>query len=271
MSKADLAAAMDRFFSAGGYQFTTPRDKAYYAEIDRRLRAFWPGLENGDILDIACGDGRVARAVPAFGNLVETDLSRAAVALAAHAGRDNPRRTARVMDAEAIEFPEASFDAVTFIEGAEHVHDLAAAISEAARVLRPGGVFIMTAANADSLHQRVNFKLGYPYFKTNNQHIHEYPWPRVRAIVEAAGLEIECAEGIFLFPYWGIPGVDHHVRDVMDNDAELVEAMRVLGERAGPDFAYCVILRARKGGLGRAGSAGARDPAAMVVVEEMEQ
>jgi hypothetical protein len=43
-----------------------------------------------------------------------------------------------------------------------------------------------------------------------------------------------------------VPNVDQHVRALTDNDPEIVEALRVLGERAGPELAYCAIVRARR-------------------------
>ena len=38
------------------------------------------------------------------------------------------------------------------------------------------------------------------------------------------------------------------VREVIDDDEEFVEAMRVLGERAGAEYAYVGVVRARKRG-----------------------
>ena len=103
----------------------------------------------------------------------------------------------------------------------------------------------MAGANTDSLHLRLAHKLGYPRFKTNHQHYHEYFWPEAEALLKDAGFVVERAKGIFLFPFWGVPGVGHVVRHITDHDAEFVEAMRVLGERAGPEFAYCYITRAQ--------------------------
>lgn len=246
LNKVQLAEVMDRFFAAGGYVYETLRDQVFYAEIDRWLKTLWNGLEDADALDVACGNGRVASVVVNFRSFVETDLSPVAVDLARAAGAGDPRRRAEIMDAETLDFPDATFDAVTFIEGAEHVHDFERAISEAVRVLRPGGRFILNAANGDSLHQRINSKLGYPYFRTNYQHICELSWARTKSILESAGLAIERAEGIFLYPYWGVPGVDQYVRRLMDHDPEMVEIMRSLGEKAGPGLAYCAIARARK-------------------------
>ena len=48
---------------------------------------------------------------------------------------------------ERLPFTDASFDAVVCMEVLEHVGDPAAVVGEAARVLRPGGVFIFSGPN----------------------------------------------------------------------------------------------------------------------------
>jgi SAM-dependent methyltransferase len=150
------------------------------------------------------------------------------------------------MDAHQLGFPEASFSAVLFIDAIEHVKDAPAVLSEAARILAPGGELIATVANRDSLHEIIARKLGMPEFKTNYQHIQEFTFAETRALLEERGLSVADAQGILLFPFWGIPLLDAAVRGLTDEDAELVEVLRVLGERAGPEFAYAFVVRAVK-------------------------
>lgn len=51
---------------------------------------------------------------------------------------------------EQANYPDASFDAVTLIEIVEHVRDALALLRECARILRPGGVVLITTPNAHS-------------------------------------------------------------------------------------------------------------------------
>jgi 2-polyprenyl-3-methyl-5-hydroxy-6-metoxy-1,4-benzoquinol methylase len=51
---------------------------------------------------------------------------------------------------EQARFPDASFDAVTLIEIVEHLRDPLALLKECARVLKPGGVVLVTTPNAHS-------------------------------------------------------------------------------------------------------------------------
>jgi SAM-dependent methyltransferase len=53
------------------------------------------------------------------------------------------------MDVTALEFPEATFDVVCSFETLEHLHEPGAAVSEAARVLRADGVYIVSTPRAE--------------------------------------------------------------------------------------------------------------------------
>lgn len=52
-------------------------------------------------------------------------------------------------------FPDASFDAITLIEIVEHLRDARALLQECARILKPGGVVLVTTPNAHSWTARV--------------------------------------------------------------------------------------------------------------------
>jgi hypothetical protein len=113
-------------------------------------------------------------------------------------------------------------------------------------VLRPGGRLLVTVANRDSLNQILTKKLGYVEFVTNYQHFREFAFAEALALLDQAGLSITSTAGIFLFPYWGVPGIDEVVRHIQDDDADFVELTRRLGERVGAEYAYTSVFVARK-------------------------
>ncbi len=100
-------------------------------------------LRQGDrLLDVATGPGYVATAGAARGaRAVGIDFSASMIA---HAHAINPAVEFLEGDAEAISLPDASFDAVVMNFGMLHLARPERGMSEAARVLRPGGRFAFT-------------------------------------------------------------------------------------------------------------------------------
>ena len=98
-----------------------------------------PGVR---LLDVACGPGYVAAAAARRkSSVVGVDFSPSMVALASER---NPGLEFIEGDAESLDFQECSFDAAVMNFGMLHLAHPAAAISEALRVLRPGGRYAFT-------------------------------------------------------------------------------------------------------------------------------
>lgn len=95
------------------------------------------------VLDMCCGQGTLTRRLVEVGHAVTgldfspDMLSRASVAA--------PGAVLVEGDAQDLPFDDGSFDAVTCNFGIMHIPDQPRALSEVARVLKPGGVFSMTA------------------------------------------------------------------------------------------------------------------------------
>jgi SAM-dependent methyltransferase len=122
--------------------------------VDPLLRAadVKPGIR---LLDVACGTGIASAQAAASGARVTgADFSPAMIA---EARRRHPAIAFESGDAEALPFPDASFDAVVANFGIHHVERPGRAIAEARRVLVPGGHFAFTiwAAWQDNLPWRL--------------------------------------------------------------------------------------------------------------------
>ncbi len=92
-------------------------------------------------LDLGCGDGRLTRELRAS-ELVAADVSKVALE---RARRWLPGiRLAELRSDEPLPFPDAAFDLVLCAETLEHVRDVQLLLSEARRILRPGGTLAIT-------------------------------------------------------------------------------------------------------------------------------
>jgi len=96
-------------------------------------------------LEVGCGTGRISEVIaPLVKDLTVCDISaelakRTGVRLAVVASEQ---------DAVSLTFPDGSFDLVVSSECIEHTPDPRKALREMVRVLRPGGVIIVTSPNA---------------------------------------------------------------------------------------------------------------------------
>ncbi|MCX7620574.1 MAG: class I SAM-dependent methyltransferase [Acidimicrobiales bacterium] len=121
-------------------QFTAGADPEYEEQILPLARSYLQ--ESQRVLDIGTGEGQVARAAVEAGVpfVVGCDLSTAQIIEAARrAGGPRYLRAA----AHCLPFAGSTFDAVVICLVLEHVDELEATIAEAARVLAPGGVFVL--------------------------------------------------------------------------------------------------------------------------------
>lgn len=126
----DTRAEADKF-----YAVTEPSAAYYHARILETVE----GLR---VLEYGCGTGSAAFDVAARGgHATGIDISPLAIELAREHARErgvDDRTRFEVMNAEALAFPDASFDRVCG-SGVLHHLDLDRAYAEIARVLRPGG------------------------------------------------------------------------------------------------------------------------------------
>lgn len=131
-----------------------------YRLVRRRLRKVAVGLGGRPaVLDVGGRKSHYTIGVPA--QVTVTDLPReTAVQQQLHLGVDDTIRrqmlgrrsnVAEMLfdDMTRSSLPDAAFDAVVAVEVLEHVEDDATFLREVHRVLKPGGIFLMTTPNGD--------------------------------------------------------------------------------------------------------------------------
>ena len=172
------------------------------------------GLANGDkVLDLGCGFGRHAfEAARRGAHVVALDAGRdevegvaATFAAMLEAGelRTSDLHTACVQgDALHLPFPDATFDRVICSEVLEHIPGDLEAMSELARVLRPGGTMAITVPRF--LPELVNWALSDEYHNVPGGHIRIYRRSVLEERLTSVGLRVlghHYAHGLHS-PYW---------------------------------------------------------------------
>jgi ArsR family transcriptional regulator len=95
--------------------------------------------------DLGCGTGQVAEALaPWVRQVIAVDESAAMLQAARRRVRDLTNVEVRRGDLEALPIPDASLDALTCVLVLHHLAAPELALTEAARVLRPGGRLLLT-------------------------------------------------------------------------------------------------------------------------------
>ena len=134
---ASAAAWIAEQGDAGDYARQFVLDPALLARVD-------PG-RHADALDVGCGEGRFCRLLRARGiRAVGVDPTGP---LLDHARRLDPGGDYRPGRAESLAFADASFDLVVTCLTLLDITDVAGAIAEMARVLRPGGALLVANLN----------------------------------------------------------------------------------------------------------------------------
>lgn len=118
-----------------------------------------------DVLDIGCGSGEVLQHLRSLSsgpfNGFGLDVGASVVDMLRQKGLEG-----RVHDAGTpLPYADASFDTVVCAETIEHVVDVDCLVSEARRVLRPGGTLLLTTPNLAYLANRLMLLFGLqPFF-----------------------------------------------------------------------------------------------------------
>ncbi|MFA5275527.1 MAG: class I SAM-dependent methyltransferase [Candidatus Omnitrophota bacterium] len=129
------------------YVVSNNKGEIYYEHIKRYLFAK-DFIVNKDTLDVACGSGYGSHFLANSGAryVHGIDISKKTIGYCRKRYRA-PNLSFEIMDASALKFPAASFDAIVSFETIEHIEDYDSFLLQLKRVLRPGGKIIISTPN----------------------------------------------------------------------------------------------------------------------------
>ncbi len=139
----------------------------------------------GRLLDVGCGGGRFLRRMQKRGwQVVGTDFDEQATRKVS----ERYGIETHVGDLPQCALPAASFDAITLSQAIEHLYDPQATLRECLRLLKPGGLLVMTTPNATSLGA-TGFGPNWRGWEAP-RHLQLFTVASLSALTRAAGLDI---------------------------------------------------------------------------------
>jgi ubiquinone/menaquinone biosynthesis C-methylase UbiE len=181
----------ERYDSA--YDDVAGRGRLVHARL--RTALAWLGDGPGQVLDAGMGGGRLVEALAGRGwTVTGTDVSEAMVELAR---RRIPhlRDSLRVAPIEDLPFEGESFDAVTAL-GVVEFADIRPALRELTRVLKPGGLAVLSWPNFGGVYTAWRGGVLYPLARAAGRNPppparHPIPATAFAALLTEAGLRVE--------------------------------------------------------------------------------
>ena len=151
------------------------------------------------VLDLGCGAGHTSLAcAPHVAAVVGIDVTPQMVAAASTLARERGEANVefRVGDVHTLPFDDESFDVITSRVSAHHYADAPKAVAEAFRVLKPGGVFLVSDSVSPEEPALDTF-LNCVELLRDASHVRDYSWSEWQWMFESAGFGPHSVE---LFP-----------------------------------------------------------------------
>ncbi len=145
-SSLELRQRMREFYetSESYKDLLAAHDETYLRHYVELVTRFAP--QDGKILDLGCGNGISSRLLNQSGfDVVGTDIS--SLFLEDARKWENPTLQYEVCDVLELPFADGSFDVICSNELVEHLPDVETALSEMVRVVRKGGVVVISGPN----------------------------------------------------------------------------------------------------------------------------
>jgi len=139
---------------------------------------------DSSILDLGCGEGYGTSILSTyFVNVIGLEVEENAVKHAIEQYQSN-NCCFRVYDGRIVPFENESFDGVTSFQVIEHVKDYVGYVREAWRVLKPGGLLILTTPNRE-----LRLEIGQKPW--NRFHLREYDAMELQAVLKKAFSDVK--------------------------------------------------------------------------------
>ena len=184
-----------RLHATGGYGTPLPfLPTMHYYKLDVLKTLFTRYIpKGGRALDLGCGRCLFTDIQPEWPfQIYSGDLD---IGLIQERKKEVPQNYWFVSDASHAPFVDSYFDALFVGEIIEHISDPVPVLKEWKRVIKPGGVLILTTPNRERLLAKVEGRER-PY---SPDHLHEFSYRELRdEVLNRAGFEVIDSRGIYL-------------------------------------------------------------------------
>lgn len=144
---------------------------------------------NATILDIGCGYGWGTHLLSSKGRVIGVDIDRKTISEAKKRFRDNKNIQFMCTDATHLPLQSNSLDTVVEIENIEHIREWWKCLQNIRRMLKKGGLLVISSPNRDYFWKRLKTRLGYPV-APNPYHVHEFCEDELVSLLKNMGFRI---------------------------------------------------------------------------------